>query len=130
MTGSMNVMQQHRSTGNRRRPKRGTMFRRLAFLRMFVAAFALFYVAMSASAASACAMTDMDMSACSGAASGCDSHMSHDCQLACAAMCAAVEPSAVPVTIIKPIAQSYAMAPQQAFAAGHFGPEPPPPRMG
>ena len=106
------------------------MFRRLAFLRMFIAAFAIFYVGASTSAASACVMTELSMPACGSVTSDCDSHKSHDCQLACGAMCAAVEPSIVAVTVTKPVAQTFSDGRQPALPAGFSGPDPPPPRMG
>jgi hypothetical protein len=106
------------------------VLRRMTFLRMILAAFAVLYLAASASAAVTCALPEMNMPACGKATSDCPDHKGYDCQLACGTMCAAVEPSATPAAVAMPTAEAFAGGRLLELPASFSGPEPPPPRMG
>ena len=104
------------------------MARNRALLSFVMTLLASFFIAGAPTAALACAAPEGIALTCGGDL-GCDRQESHDCDLACAQMCAAAEPSAErAVAAASPVAIYF---PVVAFdwAPRFYGPDPPPPRM-
>lgn len=105
------------------------MSRNRALISFVLTIFASLFLAGAAGAALACATPVTVMVVC-GQDSDCDRQAAHDCALACAPMCAAVEPSDSRPASLAKLVSTYFPAGARDWVLGFSGPDPPPPRMG